>query len=889
MRIKRMIVFSSLLFCFLPFLKGNTTSTINFCNKKDIRRNAQIENNDAVKNELISEPILSNYVEHYKYYKSDDFGNSFIVADVLNESAYSGNVCEIKLIDNKIQYYDYGNSASLRREDYVVEFLTYENDILLKSFYIPSSNEVGSIINKTIHIDKNDDVYNRLITSMNFENSYKQSLDCISACNSVNIAGLVDNQAPLDLFLKTKDQPESILPTNSNSNIPSSDNAIVNLLGKNIFTSTGTYQKAGAEWGYFAKTAVDKGSNLLTSVLIYDISTIKADSVNPDIVSISPVLTMDYKYNYDNNVVYQYSKNNYCLGNPYYKAGLKYIVLSNNQDTFVPINPGESGYNKDTDNGYCIASNFAQFIGQPKNFGGNIKLTAEIIFSVGNLILGAATSGLSLPAQAIIGGAYTLLSDATLKLIDKLNNQKILLDGTTNNGRIKYSHSDTTGSTDFDNERNRESGFAKYIEIGSPYDSNKSDEENDEAKRNNPLLFKDSLDSISYEFGLFSSEDTNYVAQIAHMFSAEVFNDNTWLFNSKPTYLGTVKAEWSYVFGKKFDSKEIKIESGHKDTVIVFGQNKETVATFTPKKTGAYDILLHDMLPGSTFSIGTVTKTSSCKKITDPWGMSRTVLSKEYLKSYISLTAGTTYRLHFSRILNEKMWFGMARLTIYLSDSSSVSSGDSKNDSNYVYRDITNENGYYIDNQFIPKQDGVYTIVVSPSAQSNSKDTYMSVLDDEYNIIASDDDGWGDRIAGVRIPLVANKAYYIASGFYGTSATGSYRVSICRQTFVPELRGDNLKNEFVLQDFGSTYSSQYLLLSQTNKRSVLMTAFWISNDASGNIDIIIYNDRMEQLVYGSNVGNTPLSYTFTANRLYLIKISTKATLYKGLSVKFQEA
>lgn len=884
---KGICLLSTLLSCFGLFMSDTTASKEgNEVEKRRMNEQLASTHADIVESNVVSYPLLPNFIGNYDYYESKNFGNAFIVADALNERSYSGNVCEIKLIDNKRQYYDYGDLVLLREKDYVVEFLTYENDVLLKSFYIPSNVEVDSIISKTIKIDQKDDVYNRLVTSITFENSFKQSLDCASVYNSVNIAGMVDNQAPLDHFLETRNQAESVLPTNSNSNIPSSDNAIVNLLGKKIFTSTGTYQKSGAEWGYYANTTVDKGSNLVTSVLIYDIFTIKADSDNPDIVSISPVLSMDYKYNYDYDVVYQYSTNNYCLGNPYYRAGLKYIVLPNNQDTFVPINPGESNYVKNQDDGYCISSYFAQFIGQPKNFGGNVKFEAGMIVSVGSLLLGAATSGLSLPAQAIIGGAYSLLSDAGLKVIDKLINEQYKSKDTTSNGRIKYGQFNTTGSTDFDGERKRK--FAKYIEIGSPYDSEKNDEYNEEAKRNNPMLFKDSLDSMSYEF-LLLSKDYKYIAQIAHMFTAEVFNDNTWLFKPNPTSLGTISSEWSYVFGKDFDSKELTIESGHKDTVVVFGQNKETVATFTPKKTGVYDILLHDMLPGTKFSLGSLTKTTSCKAILDPFGQERTVLSEGYIKYYISLKAGTTYRLRFSRILNKEMWFGTARLTIYESDCSSISSGDSTNDSNFVFRDITNENGYYIDNQFIPKKDGVYTIVVSPLAQSNSKDTYMSVLDNEYNIIASDDDGWGDRIAGVSIPLVANKAYYIASGFYGTSAKGSYRVSIFKQTFIPELRGENLKNEFVLQDFGSTYSSQYLLLSQSSNRSVVITAFWISNDASGNIDVIIYNDKMEQLVYGSNVGSTPLSFSFSANKLYAIKISTKATLYQGLSIRFKEA
>lgn len=889
-RKKGMCLLLTLLLCFGLFMSDTTLSKEGEDVKKG-RLNEQIASNhtDIIESNIVSCPLLQNYIEKYDYYESNDFGNSFIVADALNEEAFSENIIEVKLVDNQKQYYDYGDSVSLREENYVVEFLTYENDILLKSFYIPDINEVNTILEKVKKIERKDPIFKRVVTSMSYETTYKQSFDNIETCNSVNVAGMTDNQAPLDHFLKTKNQADSILPSNTNSNIPSSDNCIVNLLGRNIFTSTGTYQKSGAEWGYYAKTTVDKGSDLLTSILIYDIKTIKEDDRDPDIVSISPVLSMDYKFNYESNVVYQYTANNYCLGNPSYKAGIKYVVLPNNNSEFVPLNPGEQNYNEDDDLGYCIGSKAVKIIGQTKSFASKADYMSNILVLLGNVVLGAATSGLSIPAQAIIGGSYTLLTDAILKTKEEKVKKPYKFNYSNKNGKVVYDSTDINGATSLSGAKEAKQ-FAKYLEFTMQNENKEFMDSNNNTERKNPILFKDSTDSINYTFNLISSDkDDRYLAQISHLFSAEIFNDNTWLFNQNPTYIGTTSAEWSYIFGKDFDSKEIKVEGGHKDTIIAFGKSKEKIATFTPKKTGVYDILLHDMPSDTTFTINSLSKSTSDKSITDAWGESRRVSSQGYLKYYISLNAGTTYQIGFSRTVNGYRKFGTARLTIYESDCSSVSSGDSKNDSNFVYRDIVNENGVYIDNQFIPKQDGQYTIVVTPSANSNTKDTYMLLLDDEYNVIAADDDGWGDRIAGVRINLVANKAYYIASGFYGTGSKGSYRVSIFKQMYVPELRGNNLKNEFVLQDFGSNYSSQFLLASQSSNHTVTISAFWISNDASGPIDVIIYNDRFEQIVYGTDVNKNPLKFSFSANRLYAIKISTKASLYQGISLKFQEA
>ncbi len=887
---KGMCLLSALLLCFGLFMSNMTLLNEGNGVKKE-RLNEQIAfpHDDIVEPIVVSQPLLQNFIEKYDYYESNDFGNDFIVADTLDEETFSENIIEVKLINNQKQYYDYGVSVSLRNEDYVVEFLTYENDILLKSFYIPTTNEVDTILEKVKRIEQKDSVFKRVVTSMTYETTYKQSFDDVAICNSVNIAGMIDKQAPLDHFLKTKNQADSILPTNANSNIPSSDNCIVNLLGRNIFTTAGTYQKSGAEWGYYAKTTVDKGNDLLTSVLIYDIKTIKEDDINPDIVSISPVLSMDYKYNYESNVVYQYTANNYCLGNPSYKAGIKYVVLPNDNSKFVPLNPGEKNYIENDDLGYCIGAKAAKMIGQPKSFAGKADYMSDILVLLGNVMLGAATSGLSLPAQAVIGGSYTLLTDAVLKAKEEKTKEPYNFKYSNKDGKVIYDMTDIDGATSLSGAKEAKQ-FAKYLEFTMQNENKEFMNSDDKAERKNPILFKDSTDTINYMFKLISSDkEDRYLAQITHLFSAEIFNDNTWLFKQNPTYIGSTSSEWSYVFGKDFNSKEIKVESGHKDTIIAFGKSNEKVATFTPKKTGIYDILLHDMPSDTTFTINSFSKSTSSKFVADAWGKSRLVSSQGYLKYYISLNAGTTYQLGFSRTVNNCRKFGMGRLTIYESDCSSVTSGESKNDLNFVCRDIINENGYYIDNQFIPKQDGQYTIVVTPSASSNTKDTYMLLLDDEYNVIAADDDGWGDRIAGVRINLVANKAYYIASGFYGTSSKGSYRVSIFKQMYVPELRGDNLKKEFVLQDFGSNYSSQFLLTSQSSNCSVVISAFWLSNDASGPIDVIIYNDRFEQIVYGTNVNKNPLEFTFSANRLYVIKMSTKATVYQGISIKFQEA
>ena len=839
---------------------------------------------------VLSQPPVSNYISSYNYYYSNDFGNDFILADTLDQSSFQKNIFEIKLINNTNQFYDYGSFSHLSNEKYVLEFLCHGTDNMQKSFYVPSVEEVTRILNKATKIDKTSENFGRLITSLTYEATYKHSTNSIALCNIVNTNQLVDNQAPLDNFISAKNQLDSILPYGTSSlNTPSSDNNIVNLLGKSIFTNTGTYQKAGSEWGFYAKTSTDQGNNLLTSVLVYDIKTTKTDSVNPDIVSISPVLSMDYKYNYDSNIVYQYSANNYCLANPSYKAGIKYIVLPNSNSNFTPINYGETNYDQKSDNGYCIGARASKLIGQAKSYSGKVDYMNQTMIFLGNVALGAATSGLSLPAQVVLNASYTLLANVTSNIIKEKTNY---VDFAVNqqNGKLIRDTTVIDGSSNFD-EVKKNNQFHKIIGFDLQNSKGGFNDSNNTPNRKNPMLFKDSSDSINYLVQILSSQlSDEYLAQISHYFSADILNDSTWFFNQNPEYIGTASSEWSYVYGKDFNSKDIEITKQTDDTIIAFGKSKSNFVKLTPKKTGVYDIILHDMPSDTTFILSNLTKNGSYKYETDPWSISRRLPSENYLKYNVSLTAGSTYSLGFYRDINGYKRFGTARLSIFESDQSSISSGDSKYDSNYVYREITNYYGYNIINQFIPKQDGQYTITACPLPQSNTKDTYLSILDENFNIIMSDDDGWGDRIAGARINLVANKEYYVSTRFYGSGSTGSYRVNIFKQVFIPELRGVNLTNEFSLAEFGSEHSTQYLLVSQSQKRNGKISAFWASNNNStyNYIKLTLFNEKMEQLSEATDIRSSPFNYSFNANKLYVLRLSTITSSQKGVSLKFQE-
>ncbi len=113
-----------------------------------------------------------------------------------------------------------------------------------------------------------------------------------------------------------------------------------------------------------------------------------------DTYSEEKLFTWNFKYNYDADVVTKEYENNYCLENPQYRAGVKYIKHPKGTSSFIPKNPGESGYSIQDDQGYCIGSVSAKFLGTHKNY---LSSTPEHLQSLavflGNIALGAATSG----------------------------------------------------------------------------------------------------------------------------------------------------------------------------------------------------------------------------------------------------------------------------------------------------------------------------------------------------------------------------------------------------------------------------------------------------------------------------------------------------------------
>ena len=141
---------------------------------------------DAVSPQMSKLDNINSLIECYSFYRSSDISDNLTIADVLNENNADNKIFEFKMIDNSDYYYDYGSNSLLNEEKYVVEFLIGSslND-LSKEYYVPSEFEVSRVLSKVKTINKDNEIFNRLVNSLNIEYDFKSSLPRIQTWNRV--------------------------------------------------------------------------------------------------------------------------------------------------------------------------------------------------------------------------------------------------------------------------------------------------------------------------------------------------------------------------------------------------------------------------------------------------------------------------------------------------------------------------------------------------------------------------------------------------------------------------------------------------------------------------------------------------------------------------------
>lgn len=816
---------------------------------------------------VINKPIIPNFIDLYSFYILEEFQNT-IVADVLDKNKFNGSIVSLYMKEAFTEI----------TPQYEITFVTTKNSKIIKSIYIPSENEITSIKDKAVNIKKNNPIYSRLVTSYNYEINYKYKVqkDNTSFCYLASTAGNVNSQSVLDNYLSTFNYIQEEFQIGKSTDIINrcygSDDPIINLISKSTFTTNGKYSGSGTEWGYYANTFTDEGNNKITSLIIYDITCLKTDFYEPETVQIKPVLAYNYKYHYSSNTVYKDSPNNYCLANPHYRFGIQYRNFDNNKNSIYHPNRGEQDYVSSKDNGFCIGTRAIKMIGVGKNYTKSVKNIAKVGAFIGNMALNVASAKIPILGNVLVSSGIDFISDKAVNFINDISSAAydqyyLSVNKNKEGSKFVYNSININGAGSFEKAKELNKNY-NFFESKLPDSNNEFQNSN----LKNPLLFKTNEDSINYQIQLYDSElSDDYTALLCHKFDCDVLIDDTWLFKQNPTYLSKIESTWSYAIGENVTPSLIKVNETNSTTPLLFGTKKMQEVIFTPQKSGNYSILLKNAPYSTYISFNNESRNTGRYIIKDVWNNSRESEKNNSIRMSGTLIENTSYRICVWKAIGNNNVFGVGNLEIKLNgEDFSIQNGQKQNSYN------VNNQGDEIIHRIEVGTSGLYTIL-NTSTSTNTTDTYVTLLDQNFTKIVSNDDGWSNRTAGIIVNLSIYTTYYLLTKFFSSTATGTYNISIYNERYLPEMRDEISEKSLLLNDFGKEKTKVYLVC-QSITRTITFQTLWDDYSDRPNVGIRIKDYKNATLKEAVDIEHTNgLTFTFNSNQLYIILIYTSST------------
>ncbi len=840
------------------------------------------------------EACIENFVEKYDFFIDTSFSNDIILANTtVDITDYSINA--IKVVLNPRLYYL--NNEMLNSYDNIVEFsfLNSEN-IFTKKYYSMNHEEKNEVLKKTKIINESDNFHQTFVTLYNLENDYKSKIHQIVPFSTIRKSGSVNNQGVLNNYLESAANLQVGMHDIGNSGITQEfvhviDNPIVNLIPKDIFKYNGINKKSGSEWGYVANTYSDTGNNKITSLIVYDIENQRLGFNSADNTVIKPVITRNFKYNSDLDLVYDDGPNNYCLGNPNYRVNISYTTVKDDLNSTSHPNVGDSNYDIKLDNGVCINRFNQMLVGSGKNSDGKVGLV-KFLLKTFNLLTQMATAKIPM-VPGIVDKVFTTISDA----YESGETYKNLLNYSLTNradNRKQYFYEYNANANNFQSAKISldEEKFFKSFSLKFPEYKDKAEDITAEnfAKNNRqtPLLFKTKDDFLNYEFMILEAENFNgYTCLVEHSLDLDVFNDNSvWLFRWDPEFICESKNNWSYLYGSNMKFNERTIEGGEMHAYLC-GKGEIREFAFGPaKKSGNFTMILNDASANTIFTTNQVSKTVEKNYYSDSSNNLHDSSYSKPLRYDFSLCSGDVFKFSISRIISGSKQFGWGNITISELGSSTSIYGNYVERMNLERTELDINNGSILTTLITSKSD-FYTINLI--SKKNYLDTFLRIYDEHYNLIIEDDDGFGGGRAGVKVTLFKNKKYYIISRFYNKS-DGKAEIVVTNEKYIPEIAEVLSKNALNDSSFGKDKYASFLI-SQYSDRNIVIQAEWYNTSLNINPTVkgIIYDCYGKIIKKVDDLARTNLNITFEKDYLYYLELSTtnEALNGMGLSIRFK--
>ena len=865
----------------------NSVTNSNFANKQLL-----LNNNEDFKDNIVSVNFEeTNEIKHdylgLDYYKFN-FNGTFYVGNV--SKAEKSTLVECKLIVNCSLYNNFGEFDFLKNEKYVLELIEYnaDTDTLNKSFYVVKEEPATSIINKSLEIDENSNLYFSLLSTLNIEFTYKSTHQPMLFSNNIEPVKVkeakVNDQGALDYYLdvtSSKSDATMIATHYRDGYVYTHDDSIVNLFAKYMFTSNNTYAGGGSEWGYFAKTYNDIGNNKICSLLIYDIENYESDSVSADLTEIKVVLHKNYKYLYDSDVVVGDVDNNYCLGNPQYKSSIRYFKPVNVKDAKAYPNPDDkSDYNPLNDYGFSFGTVATKMRGRYKNstgFDDGLTRFFKFLVSVfSDLIVTGALSAANIPLGAsfaisqIAGLITDVILDASFK---QQQNSSPFID--LQHWQFMFESISFNDYSNFDDMRANKD-LLKEIGIIVPNNSGSYLS----TERERPLLFKNSNDYISYRTNILSSErNADYYALISHFFKVEVFNDTSNLISWYPEYLGCSESEWFYTLGRDTKPDDVTAKADGSVYAVNFGKTNYQNVYFIPNSVGIYDFHFDKIDSYTKIEIydqnNSLIKSGTPKTTTvyDKWNNSRTIVSNNNYYLSCQLVKGYTYKIViYRKNTNNVYLFGTALLDIF-KFSNSISPISNSLSFKRRVNDIPGNEASTL--HFLSNSIDLYTFVAS-SNKSTYIDTCVEIRDSNYRLLFKSEAGaYSDR--GMISATLKQKERFNIIVINKTKTQNSCKLYTYKESYLPYIRGQNVnvgfdvyfkgvKHFYYLIRYGRSFSGNIVIEFLTNN----------INRTPINVELIDYKEQIIRTHKISDSNQKPI--TISSNTFYYLHLYTTSSL-----------
>lgn len=852
--------------CILLSMVGAlNTKNATFVTHEARTRMLQKENENFRKMSEDSE--CDDIIDKYDFYRFDQQDMHYLVADTFSDENSPYLLARVILTPES--YYYSGNEL-VGSDEKIMEVQTSINSSFSKTFYSLSSSSFTGLINKAKDIDDSS-LYNTFVSAFHLEfdelsipeKSPKRMPQLLKTDSSKT-----DYDTLLDNYLACQNKVQKIRL--DYKFYPTFDDAIVSLLGRDFFTSSGERNYTGLEWGYYVNTKYLSDGNYSSEVFVYDIDTYRADTTSFNGMRIVPVVNKTYLYDSKMDRVIYLSDSNLCIVNPRYTSAIRYF------DIYEPYEDGDDVY-------YNLVGEHVPNIGDKdylpeKDFGASFV-------DDGFILRGQLQDVTSDKWYENAGKLVSFLGEAASILIDSLHLSSLynfLAGAVLDIGEIitkKYFESQSTGG--YFNGLGlpcRDENFpGKYVfslanMVPPDFNDTKIQKQIDrhfdftDAKKNNFLLFKDSNDEIRYFSTLAWSNDErskDVNIMISNRISFDIYNDTSGT-KGYITFLKSVEKNISYRCPSSFQSGNVRCTSNvcpwFPYRVSLDKSSDNYTIDFNCKIIGKYRFFFYDLPANLEISLNNSIIFNSGEKktqikVSKEVSVSRTEAINGTFEYVLNAASGNQYQFVINRkkygVFQDACFFYTIMM---LGNFVSFDSISNKHGENSVSRSFVSP-AQTTSLPLTPKYNGVYTLATQCTSE------YIFFITDEFGIPLCDNRFYRSGRNVTDVYLAAGKKYYLHFGD-NYNEQKEIRFELYYVSYCPNLTVTlNKKARF------TSYDDNYLCFLVYSSYGKNVTADVI--EGAGKVSIKVKNLESGSVVAS---GSSSTSFYIQADIHYLIKI-----------------